>query len=169
MKYKYAVALLSLTLCTSTLMMNGCEKNTSTSSTDGQVLYGEVVEVSDDSITIALETEDDDSTSGEEQTIKVTDDTEITKESTGGPGGQMPSGEAPNGEAPIGNAPGSDTQNGEAPSGEAPNADTQSGNTPSGEVPAKPDGDTSTDGTTNGNTNGEPPAKPDGDTWGKTS
>lgn len=164
MKYKYAVALLSLTLCTSTLMMNGCEKNTSTSSTDGQVLYGEVVEVSDDSITIALETEDDDSTSGEEQTIKVTDDTEITKESTGGPGGQMPSGEAPNGEAPIGNAPGSDTQNGEAPSGEAPNADTQSGNTPSGEVPAKPDGDTSTDGTTNGNTNGEPPAKPDGDT-----
>lgn len=169
MKYKYAVALLSLTLCTSTLMMNGCGKNTSTSSTDGQVLYGEVVEVSDDSITIALETEDDDSTSGEEQTIKVTDDTEITKESTGGPGGQMPSGEAPNGEAPSGNAPGSDTQNGEAPSGnapsgEAPSADTQSGNTPSGEVPAKPDGDTSTDGTTNGNTNGEPPAKPDGDT-----
>lgn len=145
MKYKYAVALLSLTLCTSSLMLNGCGNNTTTSSTDGQVLYGEVVEVSDDSITIALETEEDDSKSGEEQTIKVTDDTEITKESTGGPGGQMPSGEAPSGNAPSGDASSTD------------------GNTNS-EPPAKPDGDTSTDGTTNGNTNGEPPAKPDGDT-----
>ena len=145
MKYKYAVALLSLTLCTSSLMMNGCGNNTTTSSTDGQVLYGEVVEVSDDSITIALETEEDDSKSGEEQTIKVTDDTEITKESTGGPGGQMPSGDAPSGNAPSGDASSTD------------------GNTNS-EPPAKPDGDTSTDGTTNGNTNGEPPAKPDGDT-----
>lgn len=161
MKYKYAAALLSLTLCTSTLMMNGCGKNTSTSSIDGQVLYGEVVEVSDDSITIALETEEDDSTSDEEQTIKVTDDTEITKESTGGPGGQMPSGEAPNGEGPSGEALSGDTQNGNAPrgnapsgeaptgnvpSGEASSADTQSGNAPSGEVPDKPDGDTSPDG-----------------------
>lgn len=110
MKYKYAVALLSLTLCTSSLMLNGCGNNTTTSSTDGQVLYGEVVEVSDDSITIALETEEDDSKSGEEQTIKVTDDTEITKESTGGPGGQMPSGEAPSGNAPSGEAPSGEAQ-----------------------------------------------------------
>ena len=148
MKYKYAVALLSLTLCTSSLMMNGCGNNTSTSSTDGQVLYGEVVEVSDDSITIALETEEDDSTSDEEQIIKVTDDTEITKESTGGPGGQMPSGEAPSGNAPSGEAPSGDTQNGNVPSGEAP-----TGNAPSGDASS-----------TDGNTNSEPPAKPDGDT-----
>ena len=150
MKYKYAVALLSLTLCTSLLMLNGCGNNTTTSSTDGQVLYGEVVEVSDDSITIALETEEDDSKSGEEQTIKVTDDTEITKESTGGPGGQMPSGEAPSGNAPSGEAPSGKAPSGNAPSGEASSADAQNGNAPSGEVPAKPDGDPSLDGNVSG-------------------
>lgn len=60
---------------------------------------------------------------GETQTITVTDDTEISMEASGDPGGTM--GGAPNGEAP-----------------EKPDGD-NNGNTPSGEAPEKPDGDSS--------------------------
>lgn len=61
---------------------------------------------------------------GKKQTITVDDETEITRESNGGPGGAMPGGEAPSGEVP-----------------EKPDGDNSDGNVPGGEAPAKPDGD----------------------------
>lgn len=185
MKYKYVAAILSLTLCTSAFAMTGCNTTSSgaSTSTEGQVVYGEVTKVGTDSVTIKVGTMADDSDSsdssnsnssnnnsdssssevskpdesgqpqavsldltGEKQTITVDDETEITRESNGGPGGMMPGGEAPSGEAP-----------------DKPDGDSTDGNAPSGEAPAKPDGD-STDGNAPG---GEVPDKPDSDSNGQ--
>ena len=81
---------------------------------------------------------------GEELTVTITDDTEITKDtSQGGMGQSTPP------EMPSGGAPGSNSDGNDAPDGQS---------TP----PAKPDGDTSDN---NGSSDGQatPPAKPAGD------
>lgn len=158
MKYKYVAAILSLTLCTSALAMTGCNTKSSSASTstEGQVVYGEVTKVGTDSVTIKVGTMADDSDSngnsnnnsdsssseasesddskqpqavsldltGKKQTITVDDETEITRESNGGPGGAMPGGEAP----------------------DKPDGDNTDGNAPSGEAPDKPDGDSNGQG-----------------------
>ena len=179
MKYRYAAALLSLTLCTSSLMMTGCSTTSKTTeSTEGQVVYGEVTKVSEDSVTIKVGTTSEDDSedqtqgvslefTGEKQTITVDDDTEITRENAGGPGG-APGGEAPSGEAPSGEAPekpDGDSSDGSAPSGEAPekpDGDSSDGSAPDGEAPEKPDGDNA-DNSAGETTDGEVPEKPDGD------
>ena len=102
---------------------------------------------------------------GEEKTISVSDDTTITRQLGGGPGG-MPGGEAPsgdNGEVPEkpsgekdGNSGDSSSEAPEKPSGES---DGNSGDS-SSEVTEKPSGES--DGNS-GETGSEPPAKPDGD------
>lgn len=187
MKYKYVAAILSLTLCTSALAMTGCNTKSSSASTstEGQVVYGEVTKVGTDSVTIKVGTMADDSDSdsdsnsnsnsdsssseasesddskqpqavsldltGKKQTITVDDETEITRESNGGPGGAMPGGEAPSGEVPE--KPDGDNSDGNVPGGEAPakpDGDNSDGNASSGEAPAKPDDDNS-----NGNTSSE--------------
>ena len=102
---------------------------------------------------------------GEEKTISVSDDTTITRQSGGGPGG-MPGGEAPsgdNGEVPEkpsgekdGNSGDSSSEAPEKPSGES---DGNSGDS-SSEAPEKPSGESNEN---SGETGSEPPAKPDGD------
>ena len=87
---------------------------------------------------------------GEELTVTITDDTEITKDTSQGGMGQSTPPEMPSGETPGSNSDG----NG-APDGQS---------TP----PAKPDGDTSD---SNGSSDGQstPPAKPDGDSTDSNS
>ena len=101
---------------------------------------------------------------GEEQTITITENTVITKQSGGMQQGQ-PGGDGQNGGAPE--KPDGDSQDGEAP--EKPEGDDQNG-----EAPEKPDGETSeADGQTDSDSqdsekstdgqNGEAPEKPEGD------
>ena len=88
---------------------------------------------------------------GEEKTISVSDDTTITRQSGGGPGG-MPGGEAPSGD------------NGEAPEKPSGENDGNNGDNNS-EPPAKPSGES--DGNS-GDNNSEPPAKPSGESDGNS-
>ena len=220
MKYKYTAALLSLTLCTAAFAVTGCSNTSKTSSsTDGEIVYGEVTEVGENSVTIDVgtktetansddadaqsgdtaksdsnskdsnsteekSTDDSDSTktdsadgdsegkpdgqpggvtlelTGESQTITVTDDTEITRESMGGPGGDMSGDEAP--ERPDGEAP--DNSDGSAPEN---GSDDSSKNSDSSSTDASGDASDDSDSSSKGSEpekpDGEPPEKPDGE------
>ena len=92
---------------------------------------------------------------GEETTITVDEDTEITKQSSGGPGG-TPDGNAPSGEAPSGALEGNAQTPPEKPDGD---------NTSDSSSQDNAGTDASQDGTDNqsGDTNQTPPEKPDGD------
>ena len=127
-------------------------------SDEDDVTYGEVKSVEDGKITIAVGTikemdgnggapggnqgeapEEAPSMldlTGDEMTVTVTDDTVITKESTGGPGGE-PGGKQ--GEVPE--KPDGDNGNGEAP--EKPDGDSGNGQAPSGDQGGAPDGNNS--------------------------
>ena len=127
-------------------------------SDEEDVTYGEVKSVEDGKITIAVGTikemdgnggapggnqgeapEEAPSMldlTGDEMTVTVTDDTVITKESTGGPGGE-PGGKQ--GEVPE--KPDGDNGNGEAP--EKPDGDSGNGQAPSGDQGGAPDGNNS--------------------------
>ena len=173
MKRRYSSIVLAAIL--GSMLLGGCgtgTTKTTETSYAGETISGQVSEVGEN--TIKMEVDD----SEEETTITVDDDTEITKQSAGGPGG-APSGEAPSGEAPSGETP-----SGEAPSGEAPSGEVPSGGAPSGEAssdgestqtpPEKPEGDDSTSDSTSqesgesgdsqdGDASQTPPEKPEGD------
>ena len=176
MKRRYSSIVLAAIL--GSMLLGGCgtgiTKTTETSYA-GETISGQVSEVGENTIKMEVDN------SEEETTITVDDDTEITKQSAGGPGG-APSGEAPSGEAPSGEAP-----SGEAPSGEAPSGEVPSGGAPSGEAPSdgestqtppeKPEGDDSTSDSTSqesgesgdsqdGDASQTPPEKPEGKTEG---
>ena len=123
-------------------------------SDEDDVTYGEVKSVEDGKITIAVGTikEMDGNggapggnqgeapsmldLTGDEMTVTVTDDTVITKESTGGPGG------APGGDqGEVSEKPDGDNGNGEAP--EKPDGDSGNGQAPSGDQGGAPDGNNS--------------------------
>ena len=132
MKKNYLAITLGLMLGATAIAGCGTTKSTDTSATEeAQTVYGEITEIGEDSITIkvgtqkeAQETTELDYT-GEEQTVTVTDDTEITKDAShGGMGQSTPP------EMPSGGAPGSNSDGNGAPDGQS---------TP----PEKPDGDTS--------------------------
>lgn len=79
---------------------------------------------------------------GEQQEIKITDNTVITRNGRNQPGGgqgEMPDGEMPDGEAP-------EMPDGEMPDGEAP--EMPDGEMSDGEVPEKPDGEGGTENLT---------------------
>ena len=147
-------------------------------SDEEDVTYGEVKSVEDGKITIAVGTmkemdgnggapggEQGEAPSmldltGDEMTVTVTDDTVITKESTGGPGGE-PGGKQ--GEVPE--KPDGDNGNGEAP--EKPENDNTDGNstsTDSTESDSTDDESDKTDSTTDSSEDDSAaPEKPDGD------
>ncbi|MCI6537728.1 MAG: hypothetical protein MR443_08840 [Lachnospiraceae bacterium] len=110
---------------------------------------------------------------GEELTVKITDDTEITKDTSHGGMGQstppeMPSGEAPGSNSDSNGAPDGQSTPPEKPDGESADGSSDSNGAPNGQStpPEKPDGD-STDGSSdsNGAPDGQstPPEKPDGE------
>lgn len=102
---------------------------------------------------------------GEELTVTITDDTEITKESSQGGMGQSTPPEMPSGEAPGSNSDGNDAPDGQSTPPAKPDGDTSDNNGSSdGQAtpPAKPDGDTS-DSNSSSDGQSTPPAKPDGD------
>ena len=176
MKRRYSSIVLAAIL--GSMLLGGCgtgTTKTTETSYAGETISGQVSEVGENTIKMEVDN------SEEETTITVDDDTEITKQSAGGPGG-TPSGEAPSGEAPSGEAP-----SGEAPSGEAPSGEVPSGGAPSGEAPSdgestqtppeKPEGDDSTSDSTSqesgesgdsqdGDASQTPPEKPEGKTEG---
>ena len=145
MKKNYLAITLGLMLGATAVAGCGTTNSTETSATEeAQTVYGEITEIGEDSITIkvgtqkeAQETKELDYT-GEEQTVTISDDTEITQEaSQGGMGQSMPP------EMPSGEAAGSGSDDQSAP-------------------PAKPDGD-STGSNSSSDDQSAPPAKPDGD------
>ena len=127
-------------------------------SDEDDVTYGEVKSVEDGKITIAVGTikemdgnggapggnqgeapEEAPSMldlTGDEMTVTVTDDTVITKESTGGPGGE-PGGD----QGEVSEKPDGDNGNGEAP--KKPDGDSGNGQAPSGDQGGAPDGNNS--------------------------
>ena len=140
MKRRYSSIVLAAIL--GSMLLGGCgtgTTKTTETSYAGETISGQVSEVGENTIKMEVDN------SEEETTITVDDDTEITKQSAGGPGG-APTGEAPSGEAPSGEAP-----SGEAPSGEAPSGEAPLGEAPSGEVPS------------DGESTQTPPEKPEGD------
>ena len=140
MKRRYSSIVLAAIL--GSMLLGGCgtgTTKTTEASYAGETISGQVSEVGEN--TIKMEVGD----SEEETTITVDDDTEITKQSTGGPGGAT-SGEAPSGEAPSGEAPSGEAPSGEAPSGEAPSGDSAS-----------------SDASSDGESTQTPPEKPEGD------
>ena len=170
MKRRYSSIVLAAIL--GSMLLGGCgtgTTKTTETSYAGETISGQVSEVGENTIKMEVDN------SEEETTITVDDDTEITKQSAGGPGG-APTGEAPSGEAPSGEAPSGEAPSGEAPSGEAPLGEAPSGEVPSdGEStqtpPEKPEGDDSTSDSTSqesgdsqdGDTSQTPPEKPEGD------
>lgn len=86
-------------------------------------IYGQITEITDTTITIAL-AEQPAGFDNAEGNMERPDNAEL-------PSGEMPSGEAPSGEMPSGEAP-----SGEMPSGEAPSGEMPSGEAPSGEMPS---------------------------------
>lgn len=110
---------------------------------------------------------------GEEKEITVSSDTEITKESQGGPGqgGPGQGGEAPSGEAPSGEAPSGDNSNGQPP--EKPgDSNSSSDGSKSDDSNASDNSNGSSDNNTdnssdssdnNKSSNEQPPEKPAGD------
>lgn len=127
-------AALALGILISTMTLTACQGNKN-AGYEGQTIYGQVSEVTEDSVIIEIGTQKEESPelelTGETEEITIEDDTVLQKQSMGGgmPTGEMP--EKPDGEA--GEAP-------EKPDGEA------------GEMPEKPDGEA-----------GEKPEKPDGE------
>ena len=132
---------------------------------DENQVRGEITAVGESSVTIKTD-------AGDETEISITDDTEITRQSMGGPG-EAPQGQSgENGEAPekpdgenSSDANGQSGENGEAPEkpdGEnSSDANGQSGE--NGEAPEKPDGENSSDANGQSGENGEAPEKPDGE------
>ena len=167
MKRRYSSIVLAAIL--GSMLLGGCgtgTTKTTEASYAGETISGQVSEVGENTIKMEVDN------SEEETTITVDDDTEITKQSAGGPGG-APSGEAPSGEAPSSEAPSGEVPSGGAPSGEA-SSDGESTQTP----PEKPEGDDSTSDSTSqesgesgdsqdGDTSQTPPEKPEGN--GNTS
>ena len=167
MKRRYSSIVLAAIL--GSMLLGGCgtgTTKTTETSYAGETISGQVSEVGENTIKMEVDN------SEEETTITVDDDTEITKQSAGGPGG-APSGEAPSGEAPSSEAPSGEVPSGGAPSGEA-SSDGESTQTP----PEKPEGDDSTSDSTSqesgesgdsqdGDTSQTPPEKPEGN--GNTS
>ena len=176
MKRRYSSIVLAAIL--GSMLLGGCgtgTTKTTETSYAGETISGQVSEVGEDTIKMEVDN------SEEETTITIDDDTEITKQSAGGPGG-APSGEAPSGEAPSGEAPAGEAPSGEAPSGEAPSGEVPLDGTPSGgestqTPPEKPEGDDSTSDSTSqesgesgdsqdGDASQTPPEKPEGKTEG---
>lgn len=147
MKRRYSSIVLAAIL--GSMLLGGCgtgTTKTTEASYAGETISGQVSEVGENTIKMEVDN------SEEETTITVDDDTEITKQSAGGPGG-APSGEAPSGEAPSG---GESTQTPpEKPEGDDSTSDSTSQE--SGESGDSQDGDTSQ----------TPPEKPEGN--GNTS
>ena len=146
MKRRYSSIVLAAIL--GSMLLGGCgtgATKTTEASYAGETISGQVSEVGENTIKMEVDN------SEKETTITVDDDTEITKQSAGGPGG-APSGEAPSGEAP---------------------SDGESTQTP----PEKPEGDDSTSDSTSqesgesgdsqdGDASQTPPEKPEGKTEG---
>lgn len=80
-------------------------------------IYGQITEITDTTITIAL-AEQPAGFDNAEGNMERPDNAEL-------PSGEMPSGEAPSGEMPSGEAPSGEMPSGEAPSGEMPSFDGQ--------------------------------------------
>ena len=99
---------------------------------------------------------------GEEKEITVSSDTEITKESQGGPGqgGPGQGGGATSGEAPSGEAPSGDDSNGQPP--EKP-GDNNSSSDSSKSDDSSSSSDSSDSSDSNKSSNEQPPEKPSGD------
>lgn len=99
---------------------------------------------------------------GEEKEITVSSDTEITKESQGGPGqgGPGQGGGAMSGEAPSGEAPSGDDSNGQPP--EKP-GDNNSSSDSSKSDDSSSSSDSSDSSDSNKSSNEQPPEKPSGD------
>ncbi len=103
---------------------------------------------------------------GEELTVTITDDTEITKEASQGGMGQSTLPEMPSGGAPGSNSDGNGASDGQSTPPAKPDGDTSDSNSSSdgqSTPPAKPDGDTSNSNSSSDDQS-TPPAKPDGDT-----
>ena len=161
MKRRYSSIVLAAIL--GSMLLGGCgtgTTKTTETSYAGETISGQVSEVGENTIKMEVDN------SEEETTITVDDDTEITKQSAGGPGG-APSGEAPSGEAPSGEAPSGEVTSDGAPS------DGESTQTP----PEKPEGDDSISDSTSqesgesgdsqdGDASQTPPEKPEGKTEG---
>ena len=157
MTKNYIAITLGLMLGATAVAGCGTAKSTDTSATEeAETVYGEITEIGEDSITIKVGTQKEEQEAteleytGDEQTVTISDDTEITKEASQGGMGQSTPPEMPSGGAPGSNSDGNGTPDGQS--------------TP----PAKPDGDTSD---SNGNSDGQstPPAKPDGDSTDSNS
>ena len=110
---------------------------------DENQVRGEITAVGESSVTIKTD-------AGDETEISITDDTEITRQSMGGPGGAPQGQPGENGEAP------------EKPDGEN-SSDTNGQSGENGEAPEKPDGENSSDANGQSGENGEAPEKPDGE------
>lgn len=138
MKRRYSSIVLAAIL--GSMLLGGCgtgTTKTTETSYAGETISGQVSEVGENTIKMEVDN------SEEETTITVDDDTEITKQSAGGPGG------APPGEAP------SDGESTQTPPEKPEGADSTSDSTSqeSGESGDSQDGDTSQ----------TPPEKPEGD------
>ena len=110
---------------------------------DENQVRGEITAVGESSVTIKTD-------AGDETEISITDDTEITRQSMGGPGGAPQGQPGENGEAP------------EKPDGEG-SSDENGAPGENGEAPEKPDGEGSSDENGAPGKNGEAPQKPDGE------
>ena len=110
---------------------------------DENQVRGEITAVGESSVTIKTD-------AGDETEISITDDTEITRQSMGGPGGAPQGQPGENGEAP------------EKPDGEG-SSDENGAPGENGEAPEKPDGEGSSDENGAPGENGEAPEKPDGE------
>ena len=110
---------------------------------DENQVRGEITAVGESSVTIKTD-------AGDETEISITDDTEITRQSMGGPGGAPQGQPGENGEAP------------EKPDGEG-SSDENGAPGENGEAPEKPDGEGSSDENGAPGENGEAPQKPDGE------
>ncbi len=189
MKYKYVAAILSLTLCTSALAMTGCNAKSSeaSTSTEGQVVYGEVTKVGTDSVTIKVGTMADDSDGDNNSDSSSNSDSDSNSDSSGSDDSKSDDPTSEDSESDDSKSEDSKQQqqpqtvsldltgekqtitvddgteitreNNGGPGGAMPGGEAPSGEAPSGEAPAKPDGDSS-----DGNApSGEVPEKPDGD------
>ncbi len=108
---------------------------------------------------------------GEELTVTINDDTEITKDTSHGGMGQSTPPEMPSGGAPGSNSDGKGASDGQSTPPEKPDGDTSDSNSSSdgqSTPPAKPDGDTS-DNNSSSDGQSTPPAKPDGDSTDNNS
>lgn len=173
MKKKYIGTMLGITL--SFALLTGCSENNSTTASDaGQTIYGQVAEISEDTLTIEV---------GTQKEMEKPEDTTSDSEDSAQPE-EMPDGNAPqDGETPsmldltgeekeiqiesdtvikrqsMGGQPGGGM--GEAPSGEAPSEEPPSDTAPSGESKEESSDNQDTAHTTNGSS--EAPDRPSGE------